>query len=398
MKKKYLFPIALAIPLFISCSDSTPSEKEELRIINYEDCLREEKELKLSEIADTLEYLELKTPHEIVISRIANIIPTSDFLLVQIPDGIYQFTKEGEYLRKIGEKGQGPKEYLSIRGIDIDPEKKEIIQADAQKIIYYDFDGNFLRSTPIKDFFFNLVRADSVFWTTNLCLYVDKYQACALNATGDTVAVVPNPNYGMTSQNTDGFYISSNLMLREFSKYDGSLFMKTRASRDTVYKISGTHYTPYLYFEMGKYRMPVEYEIWYSKQAYDRHAVDYWTVPRLEETDRYFLFVSARQKEANDIKGLDDAEDYKYLAYDKETGKGFVLKNEHGIKIADDILSGPDFWPRWTSDEYYIDAIEWVDMADKIEEKELVLKPALQKQFEKWGEDTNQIIVLARKK
>ena len=88
-------------------------------------------------------------------------------------------------------------------------------------------------------YFFNIVFVDSVLWTCNLCMHIDKYMACALSLAGDTVTVMPNPNYGIESLN-EGFSFVSSSELREFSKYKENVYMKTRSSRDTVYQLSGT--------------------------------------------------------------------------------------------------------------------------------------------------------------
>ena len=50
--------------------------------INYEECLANERTLRLSEIADTIEYLELKTPDDLIITFVINVIPVEDFILV----------------------------------------------------------------------------------------------------------------------------------------------------------------------------------------------------------------------------------------------------------------------------------------------------------------------------
>lgn len=68
------------------------------------------------------------------------------------------------------------------------------------------------------------------------------------------------------------------------------------------------------------------------------------------------------------------------------------------MKITDDILGGPNFWPRWSTDDLYITTMEWFDLAQWIKDKKRTLSPTLQKQFESWGEDTNQLIVLCRKR
>ena len=388
MKSIYIVFVLLII---FSCSE----KKEEMLTISFEECVSKEKEMQLSAIADTLEYLELKTPDDIVVSRIVNILQSDDFWIIQTPNNIYKFSKEGSFIKEIGRRGQGPEEYIHILATDIDYERKEIIQADVQKILYYDYEGNVLRTTKINDYFFNLVVSDSIFWTCNLCMHVDKYMACAINRSGDTIAVVPNPNYGMKSLNTDGFYFNSPFYLREFSKYDGSLYMKTRSSRDTVYQISGINRVPYLYFDMGKYKMPVEYEIWYSKEAYERNADNYWNIPRMNEDEQYIYIIASRQKPKNEEK--DNDEDYKFIVYDKDKKDGFVTKGRNGNKITDDILGGPSFWMSWMSDEYYISAVEFSDFKEIVEGGDYELSPMLNKQYENWNEDTNQLVVLARK-
>lgn len=350
--------------------------------------------MKISDIADTVEYLELKTPKDIVIARILNIVSGDDFWLIHTRKGIYKFTRTGEFVKQIGHQGQGPNEYLQIRGIEIDPARKEIIHADMQQILYYDYDGNFLRKAKINDYFFNIALVSSVLWTCNLCMHIDRYMACALSLAGDTITTIPNPNYGIESQN-EGFSFASSSELREFSSYKGNVYMKTRSSRDTVYQLSGTKCAPYLYIDMGKYRMPIEYEAWYSEEAYNKYASNYWNIPRLDESDRYFFLTAVRQK--NTQKG-ENENDYKFVIYDKQKQEGFVVKSENGMKLTDDILGGPSFWPHWTTNDYYINTIEWYDLSQELKNRHYTLTPAFQKQFDNWGPDTNQLVILCRKK
>ena len=213
---------AICILLTVGCNRN-PENPDKLRTILFERCIETEQKMKISEIADTIEYLELKTPHDIVISRILNIVCGDNFWLIHTRQGIYKFTRTGEFVKQIGRQGQGPDEYLYILGIDINPTRKEIIHADTQQILYYDYDGNFLRKEKINDYFFNIVFVDSVLWTCNLCMHIDKYMACALSLAGDTVTVMPNPNYGIESLN-EGFSFVSSSELREFSKYKENVY------------------------------------------------------------------------------------------------------------------------------------------------------------------------------
>lgn len=68
--------------------------------------------------------------------------------------GLYIFSKSGKYLRKIGQKGQGPGEYISIYDFTINEENDEvfIIDKSALKFRIYKFStGKFIRDIPFKD-------------------------------------------------------------------------------------------------------------------------------------------------------------------------------------------------------------------------------------------------------
>lgn len=394
---KNLFKFVVATILLSACGNHQveQSGSEEFHVINMESCLENEREMKLSEIAESIEYLELKTPKEVVISYIRNILPVGDNWLISTVKGLYKFTRTGEFIKQIGRKGQGPDEYVNILGVDVDYERKEIVLADSQSLLFYDLDGNFLRKTSLNGFLFNIALSDSALWTCNLGLSEERFMATALNREGDTLATLPNPAYKQT-RNTDGFYLADLYDFRETSRFDGTLYFQTRTSADTVYRVFGGHCSPYLYFDMGKYRIPMTYESWYSHKDFDREGSKYWRVSRMDEDDRYYYLTTMRQKKTNERRGHPD--DVKYVVYDKSAGKGFMTTGEPNGQITDDFLGGPAFWPRWTTDEYYIDAVEWFDLSQEIEAGAYQLDPVFKSQYERWGEDTNQLLILCKKR
>ena len=96
---------AICILLTVGCNRN-PENPDKLRTILFERCIETEQKMKISEIADTIEYLELKTPHDIVISRILNIVCGDNFWLIHTRQGIYKFTRTGEFVKQIGRQGQ----------------------------------------------------------------------------------------------------------------------------------------------------------------------------------------------------------------------------------------------------------------------------------------------------
>lgn len=64
--------------------------------------------MNISQIGDTIEYLELKTPQDIVITHILNIVQSDDFWLIHTRKGIYKFTKKANLSSKLDNKGKAP--------------------------------------------------------------------------------------------------------------------------------------------------------------------------------------------------------------------------------------------------------------------------------------------------
>lgn len=60
--------------LFCAGCTKQAQDQDLLLTVDFESCLKTERAMNISEIADTVEYLELKTPKDIIISRIWDVI------------------------------------------------------------------------------------------------------------------------------------------------------------------------------------------------------------------------------------------------------------------------------------------------------------------------------------
>lgn len=398
---KVIIPLS-AILMFLLVGCNRPKEAN-LTVstaqhnVDFEQCMCTERTMRLSEIADTIEFLELKTPKETIITRIWDIIPTDELLLVFSRDGVFKFTREGYFVKKIGRTGQGPGEYTLAIGTDIDRRKHEIVISDvAQKVLFYDFDGNFLREEKW-GYLFNIGCSDSVLWVSEYVNQTCKFIAFALNSKGDTIASIPNPHYGMKSKDI-GTGGSMAKYLKPFYRYQGDLYLKGKEINDTVYQISGKDYITYAILDMGKYKLPVEYEAWYSYDDHDKYGKNYWSVAAIGEDDRYLFLTALRCAPIDGNKYVHNENNYRYIVYDKEKKEGFATNGEQGTKIVDDILGGPAIWPRYITDDYYMYTIEWYELSEEIKKGKYTLAPALEEQFKKFGYSTNELIVMCRKK
>lgn len=102
-------------------------------------------------------YLELKTNSETYISEICNVqVFKNDFyVLDQKRSNLYVFDKNGNFMRKIGQRGNGPGEYKDISDFVINTEKEtiSILSNYSIKIFEYDLKGNFIKDIPFSTFF-----------------------------------------------------------------------------------------------------------------------------------------------------------------------------------------------------------------------------------------------------
>ena len=386
--------ILILCTLFLGCNRQAQitDGEAEFYTIDFGQCIKTERPMLMSEIADTVEYLELKTPYDIIISKIGKVIIWEDYIIIKVTyKDIYLFQRNGQFVRKIGSMGQGPGEYTGINDIVVSPSKKEIIVAAfGSQLLFYDLEGNYLYKKEWGSFF-SMGISDSTLWCGNLSDNTEKFLAFAvsLNGDGDTIASIYNRHFGVKSMNSTR-RIATSRIIDLFYDNDGTLFFRGLESNDTIWKLSGTMTAPYAFIDMGKYKLPVEYEPWYSMDAFKQFGSGYWSIPSVAEDERYFYLHSVE-------RGLSDNQ-VKCIVYDKKARKGFVAKNKDEVAITDDILGGPSIWPRWITDEYYINVVEGYDLLEELEEGDFSPSEPFKKQLAGIGEDTNQLIILCHRK
>lgn len=393
-RREFLSAFFAFLLLFSACGDvRQESFADDVAYhLDFEECLGNERTLRLSEIADTIEYLELKTPEDLIVSFIQDIISVDDFLIIESREGVDKFTKDGTYITSFGRRGQGPGEYFTVFGIDVDRENKEVIISDQKKLLFYDYDGNLLREERGESHY-TIGFSDSILWAGSFDNHIYKDMLYAMNNKGDTIIRKPNPRYGKHSLN-EGVWGSMPMFQKDFYRYGNHLFYNGRQTNDTIFKLSGVECEPYLIWDMGKYKLPAEYEAWYSWNDFRSHGVNYWGIPSVCESDRYFFFMCQRFWTVAENEHEHSEDNYRYMLYDKETGEGFNIVG----KIEDDISFGPGLWPEWVIDGYGVSAIEWYTLSNRIEEGNYEVSPAAKAQFEKFDDGTNELLVLYKLK
>ena len=391
----YSFFLATLILLSGCLTEKNQDAKNDYYTIDYEQCVEKEQQMLLSEIADSVEYLELKTPEDIIINYITNIMTFNEDLLICASEslskskGVYHFRRNGQYVRTIGSIGRDFGEYEYANDFQIEKENQEIIIQDIGNIHFYNFEGKYLRSIQSSGYKIGL--SDTILWINNLTSIDKKYIATAidLNENGDTVAAISNPFYETkTNISTSINYASS---FPPFYHKNGLLYLKPNQSYDTLWQISGTNKELYAVLNMGKYKLPIEYEYWYSVVDFERSSHKYWSIDITTEDDRRFFLKSGTR---NPLKQHKE----KYIVYDKKNKKGFTAKDKNDLKITDDIIGGPNVWPLWITEKYYISTINRDELQKQIDTGNYSPSEPLKSQLSRIEENFNQIIILCHRK
>jgi hypothetical protein len=105
-----------------------------------------------SEIFSSSRIVKLETNPNCLISNIGDIrIDDNKMFISDLRQGfILIFDMDGKFITKFGRKGKGPGELIEPRGFFLDKKNKLIGIQDAfqRKILYYSYDGTYLKSNP----------------------------------------------------------------------------------------------------------------------------------------------------------------------------------------------------------------------------------------------------------
>jgi hypothetical protein len=396
MRCYYLFFSVAVYVCLCGCNSQSVNYNEgehEFYSIDFEQCFETGQQMLISEIADTVEYLELKTPEDIIITSIRNVIPFENCLVVKARNRMYLFHRDGQFISSIGNIGQGPGEYVTAMDVFIDKKRREIVVSGIEQILHYDFNGNYLHNQRVGITNLDIGLSDTVLWGGQRVYSVNqKWQAIAfsLNGEGDTIGYIPNPAYETVKSNNYGS--RSNPTTKMFYYKNDTLYFQGTESNDAIWRISGTYIAPHAYIDMGKYKLPDEDEAWNSKDNYDRNSEKYWGVSSLVEDDNYFFLLAQKRRYSKANPNL------RYVVYDKRNKKGFAANDNNSMGLTDDLAGGPPVWPRWASEDYYINAIEAHELLEKVEAGDYSPSPQLEELLSRIGDDTNQLIVLCHRK
>ena len=155
---RYMLPsrsLAFAKLLFISLIICTSRYSIAQSVVKVEvtPLERSSGECRLSNFAETIEYIPLETNDKCLIGQIVFFDVSENYIVTYCikSESIYLFHRNGHFICQVSNKGDGPKDFLTVYGLFIDEKSKRIIIIDGfkQKQLSYDLTGGFINSEPI---------------------------------------------------------------------------------------------------------------------------------------------------------------------------------------------------------------------------------------------------------
>lgn len=304
------------------------------------DALENRKEEKLSLIGNHIRYIHLETTPNSLLSEIAKII-IDDNIYIKTKEGLFVFSIDGKFIKKIGIQGKGPNEYLSLVDFDVNKENIWTLDVLLHKVFKYKKDGGFIASykysKPVDKLFvtnsqyFLLTSTPPDFWgeeDLGTLIYTFTLE-------GKPLSNIKNTNSRNSSACTNSFKFNDNLNYRPILN-------------DTVFALSNNKIQPKYVIDLGKYKP--------TKAIYGRNEnVKTINCKRIEETDK-FLFLLIKESDGTQSN----------LVYNK-ISKTIATIGKTGF--VNDLDDGISFWPDYICNSKLIKIIDYNDMSSYTNEK-----------------------------
>lgn len=328
-----------------------------------------------------IQMIPLQTTTECLIQDIDKLYLTDDYIIVfdQSNSNIFQFDKKGQYLRKIGVKGQGPLEYNTFNDVIYDPCSNKIFAFKRfNSMMYiYNLNGELERTIKSKFMFNSFIRGEQGFWIYS-CFKQNNPNNCALMLVDEELTFCKKeyfPQADITTVHFTPRFTVNNDNGEQYFYYDGSdIIWKLSDKAEGVYKVDFGEYTlPYK--EMKKSRSVKEYDNTVHRGKY------------LGFIDNLIVsndFLTFKCKES----GLNKPSIPFYIEYDLPR-KSIGIYNS--ITMGDGIVPANYLEPLYLSKETFVYAIE----PQKLSSHEF---KALKKEYANASEDDNPILLFMKRR
>lgn len=360
------------------------------KVIPFADGASVEKEVLLSTIASSVDYIPLETkPESLLGTDILDVTFAGGYLFVCDYMNLFQFTPEGKFIRKIGKAGQGPGEYKkSIMGITYDEARKQVLLSDSRagKVLFYSFDGKFIREiktasgseTPCIDVSGNL------YTITNNYLYSKDRSGKELFVYNNEGKLLYDFDFNFIEGKRYPTLIFNKAVLYN---YKGDIYYKNPLET-TIYRLEGKKKVPVYTLDLSQYE-----KLNYEDDAilvFDKEKNIGTNLPNKAAEKKFYFF---NLLETDHFLGIYYSQESRRFAwYDKQSGK-VVRVRASGTEadgFTDDLEGGLPFCPRESQNDQILNVVTAAALIEKV--KPSATKGSLKRLMGDLQEDDNQIV------
>ena len=319
-----IFLFLTSLSLLIDCKHpkTQVEEIQENRIYHINvDSTHEQIDLKLSDLADSFRIVRLETSDKALINANSYYV-SKKYIIAFSEDGIYKFSFDGKFLKKIISWGRGPDEISGFLFSDFYNEKNDLLYLDdtnlKSKLLVYDLNSDKFIA-PIKKAIEGIWGSFAIF---NDSLIIGKSQSYIANPyalffqtfDGKFVSGIPNFKKRLLGENPKETYQTSYINIGR-SDYRVSFELD-----DTLYTLKNNQLIPYISLD---FKNPRE-KIPNAKQKEGDRTV---TFPRIEPSSFLIIGVSVtgeitwEKPDAGRGKSI-----RKYFFFNKTTGKPSIIR------------------------------------------------------------------------
>ena len=375
--------VVLLVVLLVSCNSNSVKQTSLISIDVREALSQQDKQVKLSTIANNLNYIRLETNDSNLLSNVSNLNLTQKYIIVSDSKSIYQFDLNGKFIRQIGKTGDGPGEYGNRIKYRINEEiRKIIVFSYPDKVNIYDLDiGKFEKSFKI-----NFTMADfEIFPNNKIAFFPQEINGRNNHASANEIILTDYSGNSIDSLSSPNRLKNRNNIVGYIHLYETDqklYYMGTY--KDTLFELNKDFIkNPYAYFNL---KNTVEWENLIITPDKEKELKDFVTVFKPLENEKYF-FIAIQVRIPVAGKRL-----IRNMIYEKKTQEISSLD-----KFINDIDGGLNFWPQFIINDKFVDycnAYELIDYYKSIEDKSN-LSAEFQNIANKLSEQDNPVIIVA---
>ncbi|TKG94936.1 6-bladed beta-propeller [Puteibacter caeruleilacunae] len=397
-----VFLIIAGIVVFTACGNKAEKndniktiaeeqQQDKLLRIDVESIVENVQDVNLSDIASDIEYIPLELKGDKYLKKCVKVEFTESYIFVCDYEKLFQFTRDGKFIRQVGCIGRGPGEYTGAIEFAAN-EVADLIMLQCDYGFYrYDMFGNFKGDIKGLRTLCYIIKDDKE---------VAYYKKSHINQLENLVVADLDMNSLHSFRNNSPRPETKSVFgIAPLYTFNNSLFFKEHYN-DTVFEVQEDRLIPHMLLNESSLLFPKDFEL---KGGGGVASLIKQMNKVKNKINPHHMFESTNEVLISYIRGINPREQTRInILFDKRSKQGVVLKDGHFIN---DIDGGDNFWPnKLYKDTLMIKGVEALKLmayvasdafknsTPKYPEK----KKALEKLANGLSENDNPVLMLVR--